>query len=95
MFKLGFKVLGGDRIKLVFLVILGKCAVNTTGTLFRCSTLGWNSAFFAFLSIIEGIAEKILQFIMQFKSIYNRNVRFIEQKMYFLNTTESQRDKLY
>jgi hypothetical protein len=33
--------------------------------------------------IIEGITEKVLQFIMPLKSIYNRNFSFIEQKMYF------------
>jgi hypothetical protein len=45
--------------------------------------------FFAFLSIIEGTTEKVLQFIMPLKSIYNRNFGFIEQKCIFLNTTES------
>ncbi len=39
--------------------------------------------FFAFSFIIEGTTEKVLQFMMQLKSIYNRNFGFIEQKMYF------------
>ena len=43
----------------------------------------WNSVFFAFLLIIEGATEKVLQFIMPLKSIYKRNFGFIEQKMYF------------
>ncbi len=43
----------------------------------------WNSTFFAFSWIIEGATEKVLQFIMPLKSIYNRNFGFIEQKMYF------------
>ncbi len=38
---------------------------------------------FAFWLIIEGTTEKVLQFIMQFKSIYNKNLGFIEQNMYF------------
>ncbi len=37
---------------------------------------------FAFWLIIEGAAEKVLQFIIQLKSIYNKNLGFIEQKMY-------------
>ncbi len=45
--------------------------------------------FFAFLSIIEGTTEEVLQFIIPLKSIYNRNFGFIEQKMYFLNTAKS------
>jgi len=44
---------------------------------------------FAFLSIIEGTTEKVLQFIIPLKSIYNRNFDFIEQKIYFLNTKDS------
>ncbi len=38
---------------------------------------------FAFSLIIEGTTEKVFQFIMPLKSIYNRNFGFIEQKMYF------------
>jgi len=38
---------------------------------------------FAFRLIIEGATDKVLQFIMQLKSIYNKNLGFIEQKMYF------------
>jgi hypothetical protein len=44
--------------------------------------------FFAFSLIIEGTTEKVLQLIMPLKSIYKQNLGFIEQKMFFLNTTE-------
>ena len=43
----------------------------------------WNSTFFAFWLIIEGAKEKVLQFKMQLKSVYNKNLGFIEQKLYF------------
>jgi hypothetical protein len=36
-----------------------------------------------FSSIIEGAAEKILQFIMPLKSVYNGNFGSIEQKCIF------------
>ncbi len=52
-------------------------------------TANGTAHFFAFSSIIEGATEKVLQFMMTLKSNYNRNFGFIEQKMYFLNTTES------
>jgi hypothetical protein len=39
--------------------------------------------FFVFSLIIEGTSEKVLQFIMPLKSIYNRNFGFIEEKRYF------------
>ncbi len=39
--------------------------------------------FFAFLLVIEGTTEKVLQFMMQVKSIYNKNLGFIEQKNVF------------
>jgi hypothetical protein len=35
---------------------------------------------FVFSFIIEGTTKKVLQFLM---SIYNKNLSFIEQKMYF------------
>jgi hypothetical protein len=38
---------------------------------------------FVFSLIIEGNTEKVLQFITPLKSIYNRNISLIEQKMYF------------
>ncbi len=38
---------------------------------------------FYILLIIEGTTEKVLQFIMPLKSIYNQNFGFIEHKMYF------------
>jgi hypothetical protein len=43
---------------------------------------------FAFSLIIEGTTEKVLQFILPLKSIYNKNLGFVEQKNVFLNTTE-------
>jgi hypothetical protein len=39
--------------------------------------------FFAFSLIIEGATEKVLQFIMPVKSIYNKNLGFVGQKMFF------------
>jgi len=33
--------------------------------------------------IIEGTTEKVLHFIIPLKQIYNQNLGFIEQKMYF------------
>jgi hypothetical protein len=44
---------------------------------------------FAFSLIIEGTTEKVLQFMLTLKSIYNRNFGFFEQKKSFLNATES------
>jgi hypothetical protein len=35
---------------------------------------------FKFPLIIEGATEKVLQFKMTVKSIYNKNLNFIEQK---------------
>jgi len=46
------------------------------------------ACFFAFWLIIEGATEKVLQFKMQLKLIYNKNLGFNEQKNVFLNTTE-------
>jgi hypothetical protein len=43
----------------------------------------WNSTFFAFSIIVEGTTEKVLQFIMPLEFLYNKNLCFIEQKMYF------------
>ena len=43
----------------------------------------WNSMFFDFTLIIEGTTEKVLQFIMPLRSIYNQNIGFIEQMLYF------------
>ncbi len=43
----------------------------------------WKPAFFALSLIIVGTTEKALQFIMPLKSIYNKNLGFVEQKMYF------------
>jgi hypothetical protein len=43
--------------------------------------------FFAIWLIKEGATEKVLQFIMQPKSIYNKNIGFTEQKNVLLNKT--------
>ncbi len=42
-----------------------------------------NSTSFAFSIIVEGTTEKVMQFVMPLKSIYNKNLGFIEQEMYF------------
>ena len=39
--------------------------------------------FLAFSLIIQGATEKVLQFIMPLQSIYNQDLCFIEQTMYF------------
>ncbi len=49
--------------------------------------------FFAFSLVIEGTTEKVLQFMMPFQSIYNRNFGFIEQKMNFEHYREFQARK--
>ncbi len=46
--------------------------------------------FLTFSMIKKGAAEKVLQFIVPFKSIYNQNLDFIKQKMYFDHYRESQ-----
>jgi hypothetical protein len=46
--------------------------------------------FFAFSLIIEGTTDKVLQFIMPPKTIYNKNLGFIKQKMYFEHYREVQ-----
>ncbi len=38
--------------------------------------------------IIEGATEKVSQFTMLIKSIYNKNVLFLRTKMHFLSTLE-------
>ncbi len=50
----------------------------------------WNSTFFVFSLIKEGTTEKVLQFIMPLKSVYNKIFGFIEQKMYFERNSEVQ-----
>ncbi len=55
--------------------------------LLHCYDHDWvinrTARFLAFSLIIECTTAKVLQSIMPHKSIYNRNVGFIEQKMYF------------
>jgi hypothetical protein len=48
---------------------------------------------FEFSLIIGGTTEKVLQFIMPLKSIYNRNFGFIEQKCIFEHYREFQARK--
>jgi hypothetical protein len=38
---------------------------------------------FAFSLILEGATEMVLKFIMPLKTIFNQNLGFTEQKMYF------------
>jgi hypothetical protein len=38
---------------------------------------------FAFWLVIEGTTETVLQLLMQLKSIYNKNLGFVGQKLYF------------
>ncbi len=45
----------------------------------------WNSTFFTFALIVEGATEKVFQFVMTLKTIYNKNFGFIEQKCIFEN----------
>ncbi len=50
---------------------------------------------FAFSLIKEGTTEKVLQFIMPLKWIYNRKFGFIEQKMYFWTLQSFKQENLY
>jgi hypothetical protein len=43
----------------------------------------WNSKFFYNFFIIEGATEKVLQFMLQLKSIYIRNFGFVKLKCIF------------
>ncbi len=43
---------------------------------------------FTFSLVIEGTTEKVLQFEMPVRSMYNQNLGFIEQKNVIVNTTE-------
>ncbi len=49
--------------------------------------------FFSFSLIIEGTTEKVLQFIMPLKLIYNKNFGFIELKCIFEQYREVQEIK--
>ncbi len=51
-------------------------------TVFLSRLSNGTAHFFAFWLIIEGATEKVLQFILQLKSIYYKNLGFIEQKMF-------------
>jgi hypothetical protein len=53
----------------------------------------WNSTFFDFSLIIEGTTEKVLQFIMSLRSIYNQTIGFIEQILYFWALQEGSNNK--
>jgi hypothetical protein len=48
---------------------------------------------FAFSLIIEGTKEKVLQFIKPLKSIYNQNLGFTEQKLYFWTLQKGSNNK--
>jgi hypothetical protein len=43
----------------------------------------WNSTFLQFLSIAEGTTEKVLQFEMPLKSIYNNILALLNKKCIF------------
>ncbi len=77
----------GRLLALLAYIILGGKWLTVTNTLYFQSEK-WNSTYFAFSLIIEGRAEKALQFILPLQSIYNQNLGFIQQKTKFLNTTE-------
>jgi hypothetical protein len=47
--------------------------------------------FFPFSLIISGATEKVLQFMMPFKSIYNKNLGSVEQKCIFEQYREAQK----
>jgi hypothetical protein len=49
----------------------------------RWKSMQWNSAFFTFSLIIEDTTQKELQFIIPLKSVYNKNLGFIEQNGHF------------
>ncbi len=48
---------------------------------------------FAYSIIIEGTTEKVMQFIIPLKSIYNKNLGLIEQKCIFERNREIQTSK--
>jgi len=51
---------------------------------------------FSFWLIIKGTTEKVLQFIRQLKSIYPKNLGFVEQKNLFWNTPKRfKQEKVY
>ncbi len=51
--------------------------------------------FFAFSILIEGTTEKVLEFIMILKSIYNINLVSLNKNVFFEHNIEFQQDKLY
>ncbi len=71
----------GNSNSYTFLVVPSITNLSSKNALFHW--FQWNSTFFSFWLIIEGATGKALQFIMQLKSIYNKNIAFIEQKMLF------------
>jgi hypothetical protein len=52
--------------------------IQGVGRLGKNDIKQWNSTFLAFSLIIEGATEKVLQFIMPVKTIYNKNLGFVE-----------------
>ncbi len=66
--------------------------VNNTSFIFII-TYEWNSTLFEFSSYMEGTNEKVLQFKMPFKSIYNKNLGFVEQKNIFEHYREVSNSK--
>jgi len=50
---------------------------------------------FAFWLIIEGATEKVLQFILQLKSIYKKNLVSLNQKCISDTTERFKQEKVY
>jgi len=64
------------------------CAIK-----FFTDVINGGARFFAFSLIIEGTTEKVLQFIMPIKSIYNRNLVSLNNKCIFEHYREFQARK--
>jgi hypothetical protein len=59
------------------------------------SIVVFKNTFFVFSLIIQGATEKVLQFILQVKSIYNKTL-FSANKLYFLTLQrDSNKKKVY
>jgi hypothetical protein len=68
----------------MFSIFMTRFPTTLTWEVVQCTSASqWNSTSFAFSIIIEGATEKVMQFLMPLKSIYNKNLGFIEQEMYF------------
>jgi hypothetical protein len=68
---------------------------STAEVMDSSTTYKWNSTFFAFSLIIEGATEKVLQFTMPLKSIYNKKLGFANKKCIFEHYREVPTIKIY